>query len=399
MLVLPAVLLLRPLPAAAQLNGVSEVGHSYQSDARGGCEVAIGDTALAHVRQPASVMLYPHGKFDSKITNIFPRNHWSNLNSGAFSSINDALSYNLGVIHPLGEKYALGLAWETGGWSTRFKNRYAGFPGAQETSFDLKKYSVYANLGRRIGQKWFIGGGPHIEVVSFSTENVFAGGLLKWPRSYAVGAGYQLGALYKVSKKIQLGASYASSAYMGSMTNKNASFSIPGVGQIRGPLTMQPFRMPGRVSFGISINPTEKLKIATEAGYLNYRNSIWGNAHVSGLFNTRFDPGYKDIWVLNNGMDYDFNRNWSGSIGYVWNSSPISRHQMIPPYAVNAQNMFTWGLRYKRGRWWTGFAHIIGLPQVTRSTPVTHVALGVDYQHSALRQMLQSFNCGVGFTF
>ncbi len=386
-------------PASAQLNGVSEVGHSFQSDARGGCEVAIGDTGLAHVRQPASVLLQSKAKFDSKITNIFVRNHWSATSDGAFSTIKQLLSYNLGATVPLAERNGLGLAWETGGWSTRFKNRYVQYPGVAETSVDLKKYSIYANFGRKLTDKLYVGGGPHLQIVKFTTDLVLGNGGLKWPNSYSVGAGFQLGSIYNLTKKVRLGASYVSPTFMSSMTSHRAKYLVPGAGELAGPLTVKPFTMPGRVSFGVSFKPTEKLKLATEAGYLNYRNSLYGNVRIGGIFNTRFGPGFKDIWVINSGLDYDFNRNWSGSVGYVWNSAPISRKQMIPIFASNTQNMFTWGLRYRRGRWWTGFAHIIGLPAVTRSTPVTHLALGTDYQNSAVRQMLQSFNCGVGFYF
>jgi long-subunit fatty acid transport protein len=398
LLVLLTVLLF-PSPARAQLDGISELGHSYQSDARGGCEVAIGDTALAHVRQPASVVLQPQGKFDSKITTIFPINHWSDLSSGAYSTFNLALSHNLGAVYPLGEKSAVGLAWETGGWSTRFKNGYVQFPGSTETSFDLKKSSIYANYGYKVTDKWFVGAGPHIEIVKFSTDLVVGSGVLKWPSSYSVGGGFQAGTLYRLTEKLQLGASYASSAYMKAMIAHNATYSVPGIGRFTGPLSIKPYSMPGRVSFGVSYSATEKMKLATEAGYLNYRNSLWGKTRIGGLINTSFDPGFKDIWVINNGCDYDFTRHWSGSIGYAWNSNPIDRNQMVPSFVSNSQNMFTWGLRYRRGRWWTGFAHIIGLPAVTRSTPETHLAMGVDYQHSAVRQLLQSFNCGVGFAF
>ncbi len=55
-LILVLVLLVVSQPQArAQLNGLEELGHSYQADARGGCEVAVGDTGLAQIRQPASL--------------------------------------------------------------------------------------------------------------------------------------------------------------------------------------------------------------------------------------------------------------------------------------------------------------------------------------------------------
>jgi hypothetical protein len=65
-------------------------------------------------------------------------------------------------------------------------------------------------------------------------------------------------------------------------------------------------------------------------------------------------------------------------------------------YISNTRKMFTCGLRYKNNRWWTGFAYIIGLPGFSRSGANDH---GPDYFDSTVRQLIQSFNCGVGFAF
>ena len=62
--------------ARAQLTGISEIGHSYQADARGGTETSIGDTGLAHIRQPASAATQAYAKFDSKINSVFINNQW-----------------------------------------------------------------------------------------------------------------------------------------------------------------------------------------------------------------------------------------------------------------------------------------------------------------------------------
>jgi hypothetical protein len=58
--------------------------------------------------------------------------------------------------------------------------------------------------------------------------------------------------------------------------------------------------------------------------------------------------------------------------------------------------MFTCGLRYKNDRWWTGFAYIIGLPGFSHSLGNDH---GQNYFDTSVRQLLQSINCGVGFSF
>jgi len=386
-------------PVLAQLDGISEIGHSYQSDARGGCEVSIGDTALAHVRQPASCVLQDKPRFDSKLTNIFPINRWSNSEGVSRSAVDQLFSYNLGVTHPLGKRCGMGLAWETGGWQTKFPNVPLSqkFLTSEVSSLGFKKFSVVGNLAAKVTDKFFVGAGPHIAVVRLSTKMPAGAGLLDVPTSYAAGAGYQVGALYHPSKFLSFGASYASPVYMGGI-HRTADFLTLGR-RTPVPVSIRPFTIPGRVSFGVSGAPSEKMKVALEGAYLNYGSSILGRTKLNSPLNTAFPPGFRNLWVINTGMDYEIARGWSGSIGYVWNSQPIYGPNMVPFYAANVQNQLTWGLRYRRGRVWTGFAHIIGLPAATHANGTTHLALGAIYPNSTVRQMLQSFNFGVGFNF
>lgn len=388
-------------PCSAQLDGLSAIGHSYQSDARGGCETSIGDTALAHVRQPASVLLQKTSKFDSKLTNIFVLdNSWSNRIEKTHSNVDNLFAYNLGVVQKLNERLGVGLAFETGGWQTSFVNNAMSrrFLTRVNNSVGYKTYSITANLGARAGKKWYLGAGPHFNIMSLSTDLPAGAGLLKIPKSWSFGAGYQLGAVYHPTSKVSLGVSYSSPSYMTGLSNE-FTYALPGNLNIKGRGRLSSITLPGRVSYGVAYLPDEKTKVAVEGAYLNYGQSLLGDVKIDAPVKARFNPGFRDFLVLNVGVDRDFNRNFSGSVGYVFNTKPVTSSQLVPFYAANAQNQFTWGLRYKKGRVWTGFAHIIGLPAVTRSSSTAHIAFGPQYPDSTVRQMLQSFNCGVGFSF
>lgn len=387
--------------ARAQLDGLSEIGHSYQSDARGGCETSIGDTALAHVRQPASLGFFREGRLDTKFTNIFPDHRWTDLSQSTKSTVDSTFSYNVGLVAPLAENLIGGLAFETGGGRSRFNAR-TPFPGSTfraDTGADLKKYSLYASLGTRINERWWVGAGPHLEIATLATNLLTDRGLLKLPGTESVGAGWQVGTLYQWTEKTRLGASYASPSYMGPLTNPAGEFVRLDGTTVVGPLSIRPFTFPGRVSFGVSHDPTPKLKVALEGGYLDYGESLFGSLRLRGLRNGVIKPGYQDIWVVNVGADYEISERFSGSIGFVYNTDPIDPQNLLPIFAANAQYQFTYGLRYKRGKFWMGFAHIISLPATTTSTDTTQAFLGPQYQGSTVDLMLQSFNCGVGFNF
>ncbi|MEY4190208.1 MAG: hypothetical protein RIR17_944 [Planctomycetota bacterium] len=387
--------------AFAQLDGVSEVGHSYQSDARGGTETAIGDTGLAHVRQPASTVSQGLAKFDSKITSIFIDNRWQDINDVSSSAVYYTLAYNLGLVMPLSDRFGLGLAYETGGWRTRFVDRYNApdFSNPMTNSYTYSTQSVVGNLGYRVTDSVFIGAGPKLQILDIGMNLPSGPGVLQVPTAQAVGAGYQAGVIYQATEVIRLGASYASPNYFGGMNFGQATYAVPGANPVVGELSMDAFTSPGRISFGISASPNEKLKMAIEAGYLDYGNTVLGSMNFQGLVNNNLSMGFQNFWVMNTGMDYEFNEWFSGSIGYVFNTMPVNPSNMVPISASIVQNQFTYGLRFKHGRFWTGFAHIIGVPATLTSNASNHPDLGPDYQNSTVRQVLQSFNCGAGFQF
>jgi len=386
--------------ARAQLNGLEELGHSYQADARGGTEVAVGDTALAQIRQPAALGLHKRGRFDSKLTFIYPHNQWNGPAGGALSSVRCMRSYNLGYVRPLTEKLSTGIAFEKGGWSSSFNSPFLLYPGGKtKSSLDYTHYSSYINFAYRPTEKLMFGAGPRVEVLSFDTKLVLGPGKLDWPKSWAVGSGFTLGALYLINPKWSTGISYRSPLWAGTMNSNDASFDIPGVSKRTGRIGIESFTLPQRISLGVSFKPVRKLRLITEGGWIGNSTSVFGQAHVTGIANLPFSPGYRDVWLLNNGFDYDFNESWSLSGGFSFNNQPIVHQAVTPVFPSNCKQMFTYGLRYKRGRMWTGVTHIIGLSSLSTSNGNTNVPLGLDYQFGNTRQMLQSVNCGVGFYF
>lgn len=387
--------------AAAQLNGLEELGHSYQADARGGTEVAVGDTGLAQIRQPAALGLHKRGRFDSKLTFLYPRNRWNGPAGGDYSSVTCSRSYNLGYVRPLTEKLSAGIAFEKGGWSSSFHSPYLLYNPGQQTKalVDYTHYSSYVNFGYKPTEKLLLGAGPRVEVLSFKTDFVMGPGKLTWPKTWAVGSGFEVGALYLINPKWQTGVSYRSPLWCGGMHTNNATFEIPGLGTQTGRLGVSNFTLPQRLSFGLSYKPTKKLRLITEGGWIGNSSSVFGHANITGLANLPFSPGYRDVWLCNNGFDYDFNENWSCSGGFSFNNQPIVKQAVTPVFPSNCKQMFTYGLRYERGRVWTGVTHVIGLPSISTSNGNTNVPLGLDYQFGNTRQMLQSVNCGVGFYF
>lgn len=392
-----------PQCVRAALNGLEPIGHSYQSDARGGIEVAVGDTALALVRQPASLCLHPKGRFDSKITMIYPINRWQSLTGVSFSQKPVLLSYNLAYVRPIKGKLHGGVAFEKSGWGAKFDSRYIMLPGKVRTSSNFTKYSITCNFAYRLTNRWFVGAGPYLAIASTNSSVVLGSGLASFGKMSATGAGFQIGTLFKPTARSYVGLSYRSPAWVPPSSKANYRYVYNNFGTDLGVINAQAHlaasTQPQRISFGSSYLPTEKLRVGWEAGWIGYASSGLGRSRFIGGFNNTYPVGFRNLWLVNSGFDYDFNDHFSGSAGYSWNTNPMSPKALTPTLASNTQNMFTWGLRYKYKRVWTGFAHIISLPSISRANGTTDIPGGIDYRYTSIRQVLQSLNVGVGFNF
>lgn len=396
------ILLLIALPARAAVNGLGEIGHSFQSDMRGGCEVAVGDTALSHIRQPAAPALHKEGRIDSKMTIMLPIIKYEGPLDSSTSGPGAPPNFSIGYVRPLpfGKERRLGLGvavYSSMGGSTKFKNQYPILSGASrtETSSALTSYSCVSSLAYRVNEKFRVGVSPRVELVWLNANTIINGGLLKFGTATSVGAGYSLGVLYTPNQKWQLGASYKSPTWMTPLSDSHSSFTANGQ-KVTGDLTIRAFSMPQRLTFGAAYQARENWKLIGEVAYLPYRNSLMGYDKLTGLLNLDMSPGYKDFWVIDLGTDYELNEHLGVSCGYSFNTNPISRNRVIPIFVSNTQNSLTYGLRYKHGKWWAGIAHIIGLPAVSPNHGVSPLPGTPSLDNARVTSVVQSLTFGVG---
>lgn len=399
-------LFLSSMPAAfAAVNGVEEVGHSFQSQARGGVEMAMCDTAIAQVRNPAAAALQQRGRFDIKFSEYFLLNKWNGPLDGLFTSKRVSPSGNLGIVYPFNEKVGVGFAISSkGSGSNGFNNFYTLFPGGStptktKTSLKFQDYEYVLNVACRPIEKLYLGIGPRVEVATFNATVVEGPLKLDWGKSTSVGAGFQVGGFYKLTPHINLGASYRSQTWMNPFATSRATLTVGGY-SYRGTIGTTHYWMPARIGWGASWHNGEKFKLGVEAAYLNYSSSIFGGVKVQGLQYLHFNPSFRDIWIFNVGTDYQLNDKFTASTGYCYNTSPTVRGAVTPQFVSSTQHMVTYGLRYTHhGKWWVGASHVIGMPNEIRANGSTAVPVGVDYQNAYVRNMVQSFNCGLGFYF
>ena len=197
------------------------------------------------------------------------------------------------------------------------------------------------------------------------------GGLNLANPSWAYGAGFTLGMLYKVNDMVTLGLTYKSPIWFSSLNwqagvqnqvNQTGSGVYGAPGQYSGTLNY-----PQQVAFGLAIRPIPQWLISVEGQWINWASTM-NNFDVSGPW-TAFYHGvpagsvssialpmhWKNQWVANIGTQYDLTNWLQVRAGYTYGSNPISNNtiasNLIFPAIV--QSAITFGATQKLGMGWT----------------------------------------------
>lgn len=121
--------------------------------------------------------------------------------------------------------------------------------------------------------------------------------------------------------------------------------------------------LPDSLSAGISFRPTEQWTL--EAGIVGTFWSAYDqiliqykDSETSPVI--RNQKKYKDVYRLNFGTEYQLNPNWAVRAGYVFDKSPINRHEMDTLVPVDDRHIASVGLGYKTHTWSVdlAYAHI-----------------------------------------
>lgn len=382
--------------AFAAVNGLEEIGHSWQADMRGGTEVAVGDTALSQVRQPASVVLHSKVRFDSKITNIFPANKFNSALEGDVYRKPDKPNFAVALVGPINEKSGWGVSvFSKTSWDSAFRGRYLLRRNVESARGSVLNYAAQANVGTRLTEKLFVGAGGRVELMKGSSSSVFGSAKMDLGGQWSCGGGFNLGALYQIRKNAMLGFGYRSPTWFGQAGKGIIDLTDGRKFQARIPISQNV--LPQRVMLGASCKPTEKVMLAVEGTWVNYRYSLFGNTRIRSAMPLEFPAQLNDILIGAVGCDYELTKNWGVSAGYTFNTNPVRRSDLMPNFSSNNMNTLSCGVRYKRDRWWAGVAYDLGLPNATRNNDPRRIpTLGVDYGHATVKNLMQSVTYGVG---
>lgn len=260
------------------------------------------------------------------------------INVYATYRINDDLNVGIGVNNP----YGLGTEWPST-WDGRFIS----------VKVDLKSFFFTPTVSYKINDQLSLGLGANI-VTGGVTINRSVGGVpsfLPEPTVAldlsATGYGFNLGALYKLSSEISIGASYRSAVTLDAtgtakFTNNSSLLKLPE-GDAAASLTL-----PATAFVGVAVKPMDNLELEADYQYVGWSSydklTIEFKADPSK--NSTADKKYENTYIIRVGGEYTMDA-LQLRAGYLYDHSPVLPKYVDPMLPDANRNGINVGVGYK----------------------------------------------------
>jgi long-chain fatty acid transport protein len=397
--------------AALATDGLEPIGISTQSLLRGGTDVAIGDSALSQIDNPATLTLVPRS-VDASGELLMPRTHWRGMNDSADSSIRCLPLGHIGLVLPDHDHFRFGLAaWSKSQLGASFRLRSAAFPfERRQTRADLRDVGFGLHAAVRVTDALSLGAGLRCEPVTGEFTSLAGPEQIHFGRGYGLGAGYQLGLHYRVTPGLTFGLGYRSPTWFQDVFGNHTSSGLTNDWEVRSPdapplhlgrALIDNMVLPQKVSAGVAWEANDRLRLSAEGRWINYENSSMYKARydIDSSVRARLNSliGYRDQFAIMVGAEYKLSDRWTVGAGYHHATDPISGRAFLPIADMIVVQHVTAGLTYRKDCWWIGGGYVLGLPSALAASPRTKVLLGFDSVDGEVRQTQQSLFFGCGY--
>lgn len=395
-----------PGDEARGTDGLEPIGLSMESRARGGADVAVGDSALSQIDNPATLSLSPRDRFqfDTSGQLALSLATWDGPIDSADSEKKWIALANTGLALPIDDRLTLGLALHSkAGLGSRYNIRHLMIPFMERrVGSDLKCMALHFNLARQVSDRLSVGAGVRAEMASAEFSTVLGPADLEFGRGCAYGGGFQLGMHYQARDDLAFGLAYRSPTWFGDLSGGDGRVSPFGLPSLPlGGIRIDDVELAQKISGGVAWDATDRLKLVGEVRWLNTANSTFGTTAIEtdGLIGLRypFPLGYRDQWVFMGGAEYKLDDHWILGLGYHYGTEVVSPGNLLPMGSTIPQHHATIGLRYEKDNWWVGTGYILAFPETLRGSGKSDILLGVDYGTSKIEQSQHSLVFGFGF--
>lgn len=384
-----AALCAAALPALAT-NGMNMEGYGPVSTGMGGASQAVDHGTAGMAQNPATLALMGDGaRLDLALGVLGPKvsstmNPFGTAKSGGTSYVMPAMGY----VKRSGKLvYGLGV-FAQGGMGTEYdQNSFMGGGSGQPTRSELGVGRVLLpvawqatpelSLGATLDFVWAgldmrmaasgaqlaglvtgasgnlaaalppLAGAPWARI-DFSNSSDFSGA------ASATGWAAKLGAVYRASPDLTLGASYQTKSSLKDMKTSSsaASMSAPGGFLDKGRLTVVDFQWPSTLAIGMGLQASPALTLAADIKRIGWSDVMkdfkmrYDSAGMGGSVSFALPQNWKDQTVVNLGLAYAVNPQLTLRAGYNHAANPIPATYLHPLFPATVKSHYTLGGGY-----------------------------------------------------
>jgi long-chain fatty acid transport protein len=200
-----------------------------------------------------------------------------------------------------------------------------------------------------------VGLNPDSANISFSDDNAFTGA------AKSTGFGASLGATYKVSPDVMLGASYQFKSALSDMETASSATTMTILkagavgGTVNGKMTVIDFQMPSVLAMGASWQASSTLLLAADVKYIGWADAMKSfkmrfdssTPTMPGSANFAMNQNWKDQTVLNLGMAWKANDALTLRAGLNLADNPVPDNFVNPLFPATVKDHVTLGFGYQ----------------------------------------------------
>ena len=219
------------------------------------------------------------------------------------------------------------------------------------------------NLASALGP---LSGAPWARI-NFSDDNKFTGA------AKSTGFGASIGATFKASKDVTMGASYQFKSALDDMKTANSGASMTAIGGFvdNGQITVIDFQMPSVFAMGAAWQANPSLLLAADFKYIGWADSMksfrmrYDSAQMGGTVSFSLPQNWSDQTVLSLGMAWKANEQLTLRAGLNLADNPIPDATVNPLFPATVKSHVTMGLGYKTSQTGEVNASLTLAPTVT----------------------------------
>ncbi|WP_396182002.1 OmpP1/FadL family transporter [Flavobacterium sp.] len=350
------------------LASVSMFAGGYRVSIQGQKQLAMGHTGVAVVNSAEVAFFNPAGmSFLDKKFNLSvggnalmakTRFQSSQFNQTAATD-NLGTPFSIYATYKINEWVSAGLAVYTPyGSSVAWDQDWAG--AHLVNNIDLSAIFIQPTISFRVGDVFSIGGGPILVQGSVNfNRNLTPNPLLSSNGSGTdvtldakgiTASGYNVGMMFKLSKKITLGMDYRSEIIMEARGGSADFEDVPTIaaGSFTDTYFSADLPLPAEFTTGISYKASDKWLFAFDYNYTKW--SVYESLDVDfdSALPTSVNPrNYKDVSAYRFGAQYKASDKFTVRGGYYIDESPVQRGYFAPETPRNDSTGYTGGFTYQ----------------------------------------------------